>query len=113
MALFMYGSAKILAKTNPRIPARNPEIAPRRTIFSSTAQPCLFSEGERSVAGKSEEVASVVDPLVHGEGLTEDRGHPLIDADEVVEDEAHQHGDPEQHRDARARQCSGYRNRGG
>src|SRR5690242_5062236 len=87
----MTGSAKILAKTKPRMPATTPDSAPRRImrISMGTRLP------RRSVAGEAEEVPRVVHPLVDHHALAEQRGHALVDADEVVDRQGDEHGDAE------------------
>src|ERR1700761_4039081 len=84
----MTGSAKTRAKTKPRTPATAPDSAPRRMMRISMGQ-----RSPRLVAGEAEEVPRVVDPLVDHHGLAEQRGHALVDPDEVVDRGGQEHGD--------------------
>src|SRR5688572_14474932 len=82
MAASTGGSPTSVAKKKPRPPARRPASMPRirsdRTIYSSC----------RSVAGETEEVAGVVDPLVY-RLPTDDRGDALLVADDVDQGQHH------------------------
>src|SRR3954471_10693153 len=92
MASWMRGSAKIRANTNATSPARMPARAPRAMIrFSMWIVPFA------SVAGEAEEMAAVVDELVHVGVGAEDRHRALVDADEVVEQQGQRGGADQPH----------------
>src|ERR1700745_3374940 len=94
MDLLMYGSAKILAKMNPRIPATRPDSAPRAiTRISIGGRRC------RLVAGEPEEVPRVMHPFVDHHGPAAKREHALVHADEVVNGQREEGGDAEDNGD--------------
>src|ERR1700752_1132222 len=100
MALLMTGSAKMRAKTNPSTPAIAPDSAPRRMTRISM---CSYLPPSL-VAGEAEEVPRVVHPLVDHHRLAEQRGHALVDADEVVHGQCREDGDAEDEKDPAAGQ---------
>src|SRR3954447_14578083 len=82
MAWLTAGSPTTSANPVATSPPRAPATSPQMSRFRSTA-------ARRLVAGEAEQVAPVVDPLVHG-AAGDERRHALVDTHEV--DEQHQRG---------------------